>query len=112
MATISLQTIARASMVPGNVDPWRAKLLWASKALPMPLVGLFLIESVCAPPEAPLNRSPEIKALLDLDLSGAIKVVLAKQLATEYDILFTLHLVFLLSMMSLFYSMFFWFALC
>jgi hypothetical protein len=87
MAAISLKAMARASMMPGNVDPWRARLLWASKALPMPLIGLFLIESVCAPPEAPLNRSPAVKALLDLDLSGAIKVLLAKQLATKYAIL-------------------------
>lgn len=84
MAVISLKTITRASMMPGNVDPWRARLLWVSKALPMPLIGLLVIESVCAPPDAPFNRSPEVKALLDLDLSAAIKVILAKQIATDF----------------------------
>lgn len=84
MAVISLKTLTRATMMPGNVDPWRARLLWASKALPMPLIGLLVIESVCAPPDAPFNKAPEVKALLDLDLSGAIKVVLAKQIATDF----------------------------
>lgn len=84
MATISLKTLTRATMMPENVDPWRARLLWASKAFPMPLIGLFVIESVCAPPDAPFNKAPEVKALLDLDLSGAIKVILAKQIATDF----------------------------
>eukprot|EP00250_Pteridium_aquilinum_P013165 c21173_g1_i1 orf=267-1730(+) len=84
MAVISMKTLTRATMIPGNVDPWRARLLWASKALPMPLIGLVVIESVCSPPDAPFNKAPEVKALLDLDLSAAIKVVLAKQIATDF----------------------------
>lgn len=84
MAVVSLKTLTRAAMMPGNVDPWRARLLWASKALPMPLIGLLVIETVCAPPDAPFNKAPEVKALLDLDLSAAIKVILAKQIATDF----------------------------
>lgn len=84
LAVISLKTIARSSTIPEDLAPWRAKLLWAAKALPMPLVGLFVIEGVCAPPDAPLKRLPEMKALLDLDLPAAIKVLLAKQIATDF----------------------------
>ncbi|KAI5074619.1 hypothetical protein GOP47_0010580 [Adiantum capillus-veneris] len=84
MALVSLKNLTRATGMPENVDPWRARLLWVSKALPMPLIGLFVIESVCAPPDTPLNQLPEVKALLDLDLSAAIKVFLAKQIATDF----------------------------
>lgn len=84
MALVSLKNLIRSSGMPENVDPWRARLLWASKALPMPLIGLFVIERVCAPPDAPFNELPEVKALLELDFSAAIKVFLAKQIATDF----------------------------
>ncbi|KAH7372905.1 hypothetical protein KP509_17G028100 [Ceratopteris richardii] len=83
MALVSMKNLSRSGMS-GNVDSWRAKLLWASKVLPMPLIGLLLIERVCAPPDTPFDKAPEVKALLDLDLSAAIKVFLAKQLATDF----------------------------
>ncbi|CAI8594771.1 unnamed protein product [Vicia faba] len=66
-----------------DLDPWRSKLLWAAHVLPMPLVGLFLIGSVCANVESPVSEYPEIEALSRLDFSGAMKVFLAKRLTSE-----------------------------
>lgn len=33
--------------IPENLDPWRSKLLWASRVLPMLLVGLLIIGGIC-----------------------------------------------------------------
>lgn len=66
-----------------GLAPWRSKLLWVSRVLPMPLVGLIIIEVLCAPSDAPLGKSPEVKALLEFDLGSALKVFLAKQISTE-----------------------------
>ncbi|MCO5568407.1 hypothetical protein L7F22_022106 [Adiantum nelumboides] len=84
MALVSFKNLIRATGIPEDVDPWRARLLWVSKALPMPLIGLLVIERVCAPPDTSFNQLPEVKALLDLDISAAIKVFLAKQIATDF----------------------------
>lgn len=84
LTAMSSKAITRAAFAPSpDLDPWRQRLLWVSRVIPMPLVGLFVIEGMCAPTDAPLKTSPEMKALLDLDLPGAFKVFLAKQITTE-----------------------------
>eukprot|EP01018_Ginkgo_biloba_P001865 Gb_29130 [translate_table: standard] len=83
VTVLSKKAITRSVFVPEDPDPWRSKLLWASRVLPMPLVGLFLIESVCARSDSPLGESPEMKALFRLDLAAALKVFLAKQITSE-----------------------------
>eukprot|EP00271_Cylindrocystis_brebissonii_P006716 TRINITY_DN19498_c0_g1_i1.p1 TRINITY_DN19498_c0_g1~~TRINITY_DN19498_c0_g1_i1.p1 ORF type:complete len:509 (+),score=79.93 TRINITY_DN19498_c0_g1_i1:359-1885(+) len=56
-------------------------LLWAARVLPMPLLGSLIIRGVCrSPGDASLRKSPEVRALLNLDLATALKVMLAKQL--------------------------------
>ncbi|XP_028774032.1 uncharacterized protein LOC114731071 [Neltuma alba] len=72
-----------ASSVPEDLGSWRSKLLWASRVLPMPLVGLFIIGSVCADAGSQASAYPEIEALSSLDFGAAIKFFLAKRLATE-----------------------------
>lgn len=84
LTAMSSKAITKAAFAPSpNLDPWRQKLLWISRVMPMPLVGLFVIEGVCAPSDAPLKTAPEMKALLDLDVAGAFKVFLAKQITSE-----------------------------
>ncbi len=84
LTAISSKAITRAALAPGpHLDPWRAKLLWVSRMVPMPLLGLFVIEGVCAPSDAPLKQVPEMKALLEMNPAAAFKVFLAKQITTE-----------------------------
>ncbi|KAH8961802.1 hypothetical protein BDL97_05G068200 [Sphagnum fallax] len=84
LTAISSKAITRAALTPGpHLDPWRAKLLWVSRMVPMPLLGLFVIEGVCAPSDAPLKQVPEMKALLELNPAAAFKVFLAKQITTD-----------------------------
>lgn len=83
LTEISTKTVMRSLSVSSELEPWRSKLLWVARVFPMPLLGLVVIESVCAPSDAPLNKSPEMKALLELDLASALKVYLAKQITTE-----------------------------
>lgn len=81
---MSSKAITKAAFAPSpGLDPWRQKLQWISRVMPMPLLGLLVIQSVCAPSDAPLKTSPEMKALLELDIPGAFKVFLAKQITTE-----------------------------
>lgn len=78
------KAITKAALAPNpGLNPWQQRLQWMSRVIPMPLVGLLLIEGVCAPSEAPLKASPEMKALLDLDIPGAFKVFLAKQISSD-----------------------------
>ncbi|XP_061348383.1 uncharacterized protein LOC133293798 [Gastrolobium bilobum] len=70
--------------IPEDLDPWRSKLLWASRVLPMPLVGLLIIGSVCADVGSQASDYPEIEALSRLDLGAAMKVFLAKRLTSEF----------------------------
>eukprot|EP00246_Nothoceros_aenigmaticus_P004384 TRINITY_DN15919_c0_g1_i1.p1 TRINITY_DN15919_c0_g1~~TRINITY_DN15919_c0_g1_i1.p1 ORF type:complete len:466 (-),score=53.15 TRINITY_DN15919_c0_g1_i1:31-1428(-) len=72
-----------SAALPSYLDPFRAKLLWVSRVMPMPLVGLFVIEGVCAPSGSPLKKSPEMKALLNLDVAVAVKVFLAKRISID-----------------------------
>ncbi|XP_078431780.1 thermosome subunit gamma [Wolffia australiana] len=70
--------------IPENLDPWRSKLLWASRVLPMPLLGLVLIGSVCTPAESKATEYPELEALSRLDFGAAMKIFLARRLTSEF----------------------------
>ncbi|KAJ7540168.1 hypothetical protein O6H91_10G003700 [Diphasiastrum complanatum] len=83
LTAISKKTLSRSTINRADLDPLRLKLLWAARVLPMPLLGSFLIEGVCAPSNAPLFKSPEMKALFNLDLAAATKLFLAKNLTLE-----------------------------
>ncbi|KAJ6957826.1 hypothetical protein NC653_039720 [Populus alba x Populus x berolinensis] len=69
--------------IPEDLGPWRSKLLWASRVLPMPLVGLFIIGTVCDM-GSPASEYPELEALSRLDFGAAVKVFLAKRLTSEF----------------------------
>ncbi|KAG9455806.1 hypothetical protein H6P81_000314 [Aristolochia fimbriata] len=69
--------------VPVDLGPWRSKLLLASRVLPMPLVGLLIIEGVCAQGESQPEKYPELQALSRLDFGAAMKVFLAKRLTSQ-----------------------------
>ncbi|XP_020518301.1 uncharacterized protein LOC18426596 isoform X2 [Amborella trichopoda] len=83
MTIRSTKAIVQPATVPEELGPWRSKLLWASRVLPMPLVGLLIIGSVCAPADKPSTEYPEWKALSRLDFGAAMKVFLAKRLTTD-----------------------------
>lgn len=83
VTVMSSKAIARSAEAPSDLDPFRRSLFWAARFVPMPLLGLFLIEGVCAPRDSPLMKAPEVKALMDLDLSRALKVVLARQITMD-----------------------------
>ncbi|KAK3210724.1 hypothetical protein Dsin_015430 [Dipteronia sinensis] len=70
--------------IPEDLGPWRSKLLWASRVLPMPLVGLLIIGGVCADAGSQQSEYPELEALSRLDFGGAMKVFLAKRLTSEF----------------------------
>lgn len=84
MTLKSTKALALATSIPEDLDPWRSRLLWASRALPMPLVGLVIIGSVCADVGSPASEFPELEALLRLDFGAAMKVFLAKRLTSEF----------------------------
>lgn len=65
-----------------DLGPWRSKLLWAARVVPMPLVGLLIIGGVCADIG---NQAEylELEALSRLDFGAAMKVFLAKRLTSE-----------------------------
>ncbi|KMT03079.1 hypothetical protein BVRB_8g196380 [Beta vulgaris subsp. vulgaris] len=70
--------------IPENLDPWRSKLLWASRVLPMPLVGLLIIGGMCTDVGGQVSEYPELDALSRLDFGAAMKVFLAKRLTSEF----------------------------
>lgn len=83
MTVRSTKAILQPASIPEDLDPWRSKLLWASRVLPMPLVGLLIIGSICADVGNQASEYPEIEALSRLDFSAAMKVFLAKRLTSE-----------------------------
>ncbi|GLJ29963.1 hypothetical protein SUGI_0592310 [Cryptomeria japonica] len=85
MSAISSKEITKSIFEREDLDPWKSKLLWVARFFPMPLVGLFLIESVCGFSSSPNGRSPEMKALFHLDLATAMKLFLAKQITSEFS---------------------------
>ncbi|KAL9265549.1 hypothetical protein AKJ16_DCAP14152 [Drosera capensis] len=80
MTLRSAEEILQPASIPENLGPWRSKLLWASRVLPMPLVWLVLIKGVCADAGDRVTDYPEFKALSRLDLAAALKFFLAKRL--------------------------------
>lgn len=83
MTLRSTKALVQATSIPEELGPWRSKLLWASRVLPMPLVGLFFISSLCADVGDESADYPEIEALSRLDFGAAMKVFLAKRLTSE-----------------------------
>ncbi|GAB4839209.1 hypothetical protein Ancab_028737 [Ancistrocladus abbreviatus] len=84
MTLRSTKAIVQPASIPENLGPWRTKLLWASRVLPMPLVGFFIIGMVCADIGDQVLEYPELEALSTLDLGAAMKVFLAKRLTSEF----------------------------
>ncbi|KAI3992548.1 hypothetical protein MKX01_022639 [Papaver californicum] len=85
MTVKSTKAFVQAAAVPKGLDPVRSKLLWASRVLPMPLVGLLLIGSVCYDAGDEASDYPELEALSRLDIGGAFKIFLAKRLTSEFS---------------------------
>ncbi|MFS7945131.1 hypothetical protein Hanom_Chr06g00520531 [Helianthus anomalus] len=80
----STKALVQATSIPEELGPWRSKLLWASRVLPMPLVGLFFISSLCADVGTEPADYPELEALSRLDFGAAMKVFLAKRLTADF----------------------------
>lgn len=84
MTLRSTKAMIQPASIPEDLGPWRSKLLWASRVLPMPLVGLLIIGGVCADVGSPASEYPELEALSRLDLGAAMKVFLARRLTSEF----------------------------
>ncbi|OUZ99954.1 hypothetical protein BVC80_9069g70 [Macleaya cordata] len=84
MTLRSTKALVQPASVPEGLDPWRSKLLWASRVLPMPLIGLLIIGSVCSDVGNQASEYPELEALSRLDFGAAMKVFLAKRLTSEF----------------------------
>ncbi|KAK9055054.1 hypothetical protein SSX86_026134 [Deinandra increscens subsp. villosa] len=84
MTLRSTKALVQATSIPEELGPWRSKLLWASRVLPMPLVGLFFISSLCADVGNEASDYPELEALSMLDFGAAMKFFLAKRLTSDF----------------------------
>ncbi|XP_062090780.1 uncharacterized protein LOC133797035 [Humulus lupulus] len=84
MTLKSTKAMIQSASVREDLGPWRSKLLWASRVLPMPLVGLLIIGGVCADGGSQSSEFPEFEALSRLDFGAAMKVYLAKRLTSEF----------------------------
>ncbi|XP_021276419.1 uncharacterized protein LOC110410847 [Herrania umbratica] len=84
MTLKSTKALVQPASIPDDLDPWRSKLLWASRVLPMPLVGLLIIGGVCADVGSQASDYPELEALSMLDFGAAMKVFLAKRITSEF----------------------------
>ncbi|XP_058074358.1 uncharacterized protein LOC131223086 isoform X2 [Magnolia sinica] len=84
MTLRSTKAMVLPASIPEDLGPWKSKLLWASRVLPMPLVGLLIIGSVCTQEENQASEYPELEALSRLDFGAAMKVFLAKRLTSEF----------------------------
>ncbi|XP_043701476.1 uncharacterized protein LOC122651950 [Telopea speciosissima] len=84
MTLRSTKAIVQPASISEDLGPWRSKLLWASRVLPMPLIGLLIIGSVCADVGSQKSEYPELEALSSLDFGAAMKVFLAKRLTSEF----------------------------
>ncbi|XP_022755047.1 uncharacterized protein LOC111303212 [Durio zibethinus] len=80
----STKALIQPASIPEDLDSWRSKLLWASRVLTMPLVGLLNIVGVCADVESQASDYLEVEALSMLDFGAAMKVFLAKVLTSEF----------------------------
>lgn len=84
MTIKSTKAMIQPASIREDLGPWRSKLLWASRVLPMPLVGLLIIGGVCADVGSQSSEFPELEALSRLDFGAAMKVFLAKRLTSEF----------------------------
>lgn len=84
MTIRSTKALVQTASIPEELGPWRSKLLWASRVLPMPLVGILIIGGLCADVGSQTKEYPEVEALSRLDFGGAMKVFLAKRLTSEF----------------------------
>lgn len=85
MCAVPSEEIKKSIFGQEDLDPWKSNLLLFSRFFPMPLAGMFLIESICGFSSSSIGRSPEMKALFRLDLATAIKLFLAKQITKEWN---------------------------
>ncbi|KAK9268945.1 hypothetical protein L1049_000711 [Liquidambar formosana] len=84
MTLRSTKALVQSASIPEGLGFWRSKLLWASRVVPMPLVGLLIIGGVCADVGSQASEFPELEALSRLELGAAMKVFLAKRLTSEF----------------------------
>lgn len=84
MTIKSTKAFVQSTSIPDDLGPWRSKLLWMSRVLPMPLVGMLIIGGVCSPAEKQTVEYSEIEALSRLDIGAALKIFLAKRLTSEF----------------------------
>ncbi|KAL6274702.1 hypothetical protein ACE6H2_025394 [Prunus campanulata] len=84
MTVRSTKAMIQTATIPEGLGPWRSKLKWAARVLPMPLVGLLIIGGVCADTGSEDSEFPELEALSRLDFGAAMKVFLAKRLTSEF----------------------------
>ncbi|KAD3067899.1 hypothetical protein E3N88_35779 [Mikania micrantha] len=84
MTLRSTKALVQATSIPEELGPWRSKLLRASRVLPMPLVGLFFISSLCADVGNEPPDYQELEALSRLDFGAAMKIFLAKRLTSDF----------------------------
>ncbi|PSS15595.1 hypothetical protein CEY00_Acc13087 [Actinidia chinensis var. chinensis] len=84
MTLRSTKALVQPAFISDELGPWRSKLLWASRVLPMPLVGLVIIGSVCTDVGSQSSKYPELEALSRLDFGAAMKVFLAKRLTSDF----------------------------
>ncbi|KAJ6849073.1 uncharacterized protein M6B38_271345 [Iris pallida] len=83
MTIRSTKALVQPASIPNDLGPWRSKLLQMSRVLPMPLVGILIIGGVCSPSEYKAAKNPELEALSSLKIGTALKIFLAKRLASE-----------------------------
>ncbi|EPS72304.1 hypothetical protein M569_02453, partial [Genlisea aurea] len=84
MTLRSTRAVVQPAPIREDLGPWRSKLLQASRIVPMPLVGLFIIGSICTDVGNIREECPELEALSRLDVGAALKVFLAKRLTSEF----------------------------
>lgn len=84
MTLKSTKAFLQSTSISRGLDPWRSNLLRVSRVLPMPLVGLLIIGSVCSAAENPVSEYSEMEALFRLDIGAALKIFLAKRLTSEF----------------------------
>ncbi|KAL5572659.1 hypothetical protein UlMin_022256 [Ulmus minor] len=84
MTIKSTKAIIQPASVREDLGPWKSKLLWASRVLPMPLVGLLIIGGICVDVGSQSSEFPELEALSRLDFGVALKLFLAKSLTSEF----------------------------
>ncbi|KAF5742969.1 hypothetical protein HS088_TW09G01031 [Tripterygium wilfordii] len=87
MTLRSTKAMVLPASISKDLGPWKSKLLLASRVLPMPLVGLLIIGSVCADEGSRPSDYLELEALSKLDFGTAMKVFLAKRLTSEFTLM-------------------------